>query len=137
LLQADSRAFESIAKGILNLDSRIYSTIIVRIPGGAVLAEAVRPEMRYNFGLLSQRTDGMAGKWMILAFSAMERIEKAKWKSKYVVVGRENHNGMVFPAEVLGESVMIGLKTELKTESSEIYDLIMQLIEENIRTREN
>ena len=136
-MQADSRAFESIAKGILNLDSRIYSTIIVRIPGGAVLAEAVRPEMRYNFGLLSQRTDGMAGKWMILAFSAMERIEKAKWKSKYVVVGRENHNGMVFPAEVLGESVMIGLKTELKTESSEIYDLIMQLIEENIRTREN
>ena len=137
MLQADSRTFESMAKSILNLDSRIFSTIVVRIPGGAVLAEAVRPEMRYNFGLLSQRTDGMAGKWMILAFSAMERIEKAKWKSKYVVVGRENHNGMVFPAEVLGESVMIGLKTELKTESSEIYDLIMQLIEENIRTREN
>ena len=88
--------------------------------------------MRSNFGSLSQRTDGMVGKWTILAFSAMERIEKAKWKSKYVTVGRENHIGMVFPADILG-GVMIGLKTEMKTESSEIYGIVIRYVEENIR----
>jgi|SRR5271166_5878152 len=132
MVQTDSRKYESFVNGILGLDPRIFSSIIVKIPGGAVLAEAVRPEMMSNFGSLSKRTDGMVGKWTILAFSAMERIEKTKWKSKYVTVGRENHQGMVFPAEILG-GVMIGLKIELKSESSEIYELVMRFVEENVR----
>jgi len=132
LVHTDNRQHENFANGILDLDSRIFSVIIAKIPGGATLAESVRPEMQSNFGSLSKRTDGMIGKWMILAFSAMERIEKAKWKSKYVSVGRENHKGMVFPAEIFG-GVMIGLKIEMKTECTEIYELVMKFVEENFR----
>jgi hypothetical protein len=130
--QADQRKYESFAEGILDLDSRILSSIVMKNPGGAILAEAVRPELKNTLGTLSQRTDGMVGKWGILAYNALARLENARSKTKYLSVGRETTKGMLFPASIF-EGVMIGLTIELKTEATEIYELVMKFVDQNIR----
>jgi len=129
---AENRKYESFANGILNLDSRIFTSLLVKNPGGAILAEAVRPEMRNTLGSISQRTDGMVGIWSILTFNSVVRLEKARSKTKYITIGRETTKGMIFPAHIF-EDVMIGLTIEPKTEATEIYELVMRFVEENIR----
>jgi hypothetical protein len=130
--QAENRKYESFANGILSLDSRIFSSIVVKNPGGAILAEAVRPEMKNTLGTLSQRTEGMVGMWGILAYNAVMRLEKARSKTKYLTIGRETTKGMLFPANIF-EGVMIGLTIELRTEATEIYELVMKFVDESIR----
>jgi len=131
--QHDNRKYESFANSILDLDSRIRACIVVKNPDGAILAEAVKPEFKNSLGSLAQRTNGMVGTWAILAFSVMERLEKARSKMKYLAFGRENDKGMLFPANIFG-GIMIGLTIEAKTETTEIYQLVMKSVEENIRT---
>jgi hypothetical protein len=94
--------------------------MIVGIRSGSTLAEQVRSEFKQNFGSMSQRSNGMAGKWGILAFNAMERLEPVTSKAKYLLLVRENYIGMIFPVHA-DEEVMVGLTIDPKADAATIY----------------
>jgi hypothetical protein len=86
-----------MAESLVNLDSRIYSCLIVHNPSGAMLGEATKLEMRNNLGSLSERSGGMVGQWGILAFKAMSRLDGVRTKAKYIVVAGKNSTRLFFP----------------------------------------
>ncbi len=65
----------------------------------------------------------MAGKWGILAFNSMERLEPIKSTARYLLMVRENYSEMMFPAKI-PEEVMIGLAIDSKKEPSEINQVV-------------
>jgi hypothetical protein len=129
-MQAEHKNYEGLARSILNTDPRIFSCIIVSDPHGATLAEAERTEMRDKLGALTQRSNGMAGHWGILAFKAMERLDGVRTKVKYIVVAREAYNAMIFPAS-RPEKLMIALTFKLKTDAEELFQIIFKLFEDS------
>jgi len=135
LVERDYRRFESLANSILGLDSRIISSMIVSIRSGSTLAETVRPDQRRIFGSISERTNGMAGKWEILAFNSMERLEFVKSKVKYLTFVTETYNEIVFPA-FLGEEVMLGIIIERSADPLSIYQLLKLYLGEPETERE-
>jgi hypothetical protein len=120
--------YEDMATNIVNLDSRIYSCLIVSNPGGAMLAEATKPEMRNNLGSLNQRSGGMVGQWGILAFKAMARLDGVRSKAKYIVVGREKFNALIFPVES-EPNLIIGLTFDAGANPREIFAQLTHLFE--------
>ena len=127
--ERDNRKFESLANYILSLNYGIYSTIIVDVRNGSTLVEQVKSEFKQNFGSMSQRSNGMAGKWGILAFNSMERLEPVKSKAKYLLMVRENYIEMIFPANI-PEEVMVGLAIDPKADVSEIYQAVLPFLRE-------
>jgi hypothetical protein len=130
LIQRDNQRFESLAKGILGLDSRILSIMIVGIRSGSTLAEVVRSDSRQSSGSISQRSNGMAGKWGILAFNSMERLEPTTSKARYLMMVRDDSIGMMFPVSV-SEEVMVGLTIDSKAEAAGIYQLVHAFLNED------
>lgn len=112
-----------MADSILGLDSRIISLMIVSIRTGSTLVERTRSDQRSTFGSISERSNGMAGKWEILAFNSMERLEPVKSKAKYLCFVTENYTEIVF-SSFLEEDVMFSLVVEPGTESLAIYRLL-------------
>jgi hypothetical protein len=129
LPERDNRKFESLANYILSLNYGIYSTIIVDVRNGSTLVEQVKSEFKQNFGSMSQRSNGMAGKWGILAFNSMERLEPVKSKAKYLLMVRENYIEMIFPANI-PEEVMLGLAIDPKADVSLIYQVVLAFLSE-------
>jgi hypothetical protein len=128
----DPRTYEVMADSIVNLDSRIYSCLIVSNPSGAMLAEATQPEMRNNFGSLNQRSGGMVGQWGILAFKAMARLDSVSSKAKYIVVGREKFNALIFPVKSESD-LLIGISFDVAANPREIYAELANLFEKNLK----
>jgi hypothetical protein len=128
----DLRRYEAMADNIVNLDSRIYSCLIVSNPGGATLAEATKPEMRNNLRSLSQHSGGMVGQWGLLAFKAMARLDGVRTKAKYIVIGREKFNALIFPVESETD-LLIGLTFDATTNPREIYAELSKLFENNAK----
>src|SRR5579864_2238852 len=116
----DNRRYETIADSIVNLDSRIYSCLIVHNPSGATLAESTKQEMRNNLGSLSKKSGGMVGQWGILAFKAMARLDGLRTKARYIVVGREKFNALIFPIESETD-LLIGLTFDAEANPREIF----------------
>jgi hypothetical protein len=129
LPERDNRRFESLANSVLGLDNGILSIMVVGIRTGSTLAEQVRSEFKQNFGSMSQRSNGMAGKWGILAFNSMERLEPVKSKAKYLLMVRENYIEMMFPANI-PEDVMIGITIDPKAEAAGIYQVVHEFLSE-------
>jgi hypothetical protein len=126
----DTRRYESIANSIVNLDSRIYSCLIVSDPSGATLAEATKPEMKYNLGSLTQQSGGMVGHWGIQAFKTMARLDGIRTKARYIVVGREKFNAIIFPLES-EKNLMIGMTFDPDANPREIFIELMKLLEKS------
>jgi hypothetical protein len=133
LTPRDNQRFESLAKSILDLDTNILSISIVGIRNGSTIVEMVKTEFKQNFGAISQRSNGMAGRWGILAFNSMERLEPVKSKAKYLVMVREDYNGLIFPANIL-EEVMISLIIDSKAEAAGIYQKVLSSLTEDSRS---
>jgi len=72
----------------------------------------------------------MAGRWGILAFNSMERLEPVTSKAKYLVMVREDYNGLIFPAN-LSEEVMISLIFDSKTQADGVYQRVYSFLTEN------
>jgi len=104
----------------------------VGIRNGSTLVEIVKSEFKQNFGAISQRSNGMAGRWGILAFNSMERLEPVTSKAKYLVMVREDYNGLIFPVN-LSEDVMISLIINSKTEADVIYQRVNSFLTEDPR----
>jgi len=130
LTPRDNQRFESLAKSILDLDTNILSISIVGIRNGSTLVELVKSEFKQNLGSISQRSNGMAGRWGILAFNSMERLEPVTSKAKYLVMVREDYNGLIFPAN-LSEEVMISLIFDSKTQADGVYQRVYSFLTEN------
>lgn len=92
-------------------------------PNGATLAEAARSELQQTLGALTQRSNGMAGHWGILAFKAMERLDGVSTKANYIVVGREAYNAMIFPVGVPA-NLMIAMTFEIMTDARELFEIV-------------
>jgi hypothetical protein len=133
LVERDYRKFESLANSILGIDSKIISLMIVSIRTGSTLAEIARPDQRNTFGSISERSNGMAGKWEILAFNSMERLEPTKSKSKYLTFVTEIYTEIVFPT-FLGEDLMLGVIVEPGTDALSIYRLLKLFLGEKANT---
>ena len=106
--------------------------MIVGVRNGSTLVELARPEFKQNFDSLSQRSNGMAGKWGILAFNSMERVEPVKSKAKYLLMVREDYLEMVFPANI-HEDVMLGLTIDPKADAAGIYQLVHTFLSEEFQ----
>jgi hypothetical protein len=107
--------------------------MIVSIRTGSTLAEIARPDQRNTFGSISERSNGMAGKWEILAFNSMERLEPTKSKSKYLTFVTEVYTEIVFPT-FLGEDLMLGVIVEPGTDALSIYRLLKLFLGEKANT---
>jgi hypothetical protein len=81
---------------------------------------------------MSQRSNGMAGKWGILAFSSMERLEPVKSKAKYLLMMREDYVEMIFPATI-PEDVMLGVALDPKAEPARIYQIVHAFLGNEIK----
>jgi len=127
---ADNRKYVAMAESFVDLDSRIYSCLIVHNPSGAMLGEATKPEMRNNLGSLSEKSGGMVGQWGILAFKAMSRLDGVRSKAKYIVVGREKFNAIIFPLES-DQDLIVGLTFDAAMNPREIFAEIMKSLESN------
>jgi hypothetical protein len=106
--------------------------MIVGIRSGSTLAEVVRSDSRQSSGSISQRSNGMAGKWGILAFNSMERLEPVPSKAKYLVMVGEGYIGMVFPVRI-AEEIMVGLTIDPKAEPAGIYQLVQTFLSEEFK----
>ena len=104
--------------------------MIVGIRSGSTLAEVVRSDSRQSSGSISQRSNGMAGKWGILAFNSMERLEPTTSKARYLMMVRDDSIGMMFPVSV-SEEVMVGLTIDSKAEAAGIYQLVHAFLNED------
>ena len=93
-----------------------------------MLAEATKPEMRNNLGSLNQRSGGMVGQWGILAFKAMSRLDGLRTKAKYIVVGREKFNALIFPVES-DRNLIVGMTFDAMANPREIFAQLMGLFE--------
>lgn len=124
--------YDALAKSIMNTDPRIFSSLVISDPSGAILGEARRNEMLQNLGSLITHNSGMAGHWGILAFKAMERLDGVRTKAKYIVVGRERYNALIFPVSA-PSSLMIALVFQLKTDPAELYEKVMKQFEDNTK----
>ena len=98
-----------------------------------MLAEATKPEMRNNLESLNQRSGGMVGQWGILAFKAMARLDGVRTKAKYIVVGREKFNALIFPVES-ERNLIIGLTFDAGTNPREIFAQLTALFENSSST---
>lgn len=78
----------------------------------------------------------MAGKWEILAFNSMERLEPVKSKTKYLTFVTETYTEIVFPS-FLGEDVMIGAVLEPGTEALAIFQLLKLFLGEERKIESN
>jgi hypothetical protein len=116
----------------MDTDPRIYSCLIVRDPSGAALAEVTRPEMRDNLGSLTERSGGMVGQWGILAYKALSRLDGVRTKAKYIVVGREKFNGLIFPIES-DRDILLGITFDAETNPREIFAKLREIIEESTK----
>jgi hypothetical protein len=124
LVERDYRRFESLANSILGLDSKIISVMIVSVRSGSTLAETVRLDQRNIFGSISERSNGMAGKWEILAFNSMERLEPPrKSKTKYLTFVTETYAEIVFPS-FQEEEVMLSVVIDQGADPPSIYRLL-------------
>jgi hypothetical protein len=129
LTQRDNGKFESLANDVLVLDSKILSIMIVGVRSGSTFAEVTNSDFKQKFGLISQRSNGMAGRWGILAFNSMERLGPVPSSGKYLVMVGENYIGMMFPANV-SEDVMIELIVDPKADPAGIYTLVHTYLKE-------
>jgi hypothetical protein len=125
ILEAENGSFSDIVASILNLDPGILSCVLVSHPQGSVLARAAKSEFQQNSESLQKSTDGMAGHWAILAFNAMKRLDVARSKVKYLIVGREDHKTLILPANFSGTDFMLILAIGPRNESTEIYEKII------------
>ena len=123
VFERDNRNFQSLAESILDLDSKIISLMIVSTNNGSTLAEVVRPDSRQVFGSVSQRSNGMAGKWQILAFNSMERLQPTENQAKYLTFVTDSYVEMVFRA-FFGNEIMIGVMLEPGTDALTIFRLL-------------
>ncbi len=114
----------------MDIDPRIYSCLIVANPSGAALAEVTRPEMRHNLGSLIERSGGMVGQWGILAYNALSRLDGVRTKAKYIVVGREKFNGLIFTIES-DKDILLGITFDPETNPREIFSKLSIVIEAN------
>jgi hypothetical protein len=74
----------------------------------------------------------MAGKWGILAFNAMDRLEPTPSKAKYLVMVREHYIEMMFPVYT-GEEIMVAVVADSKSEASEIYELVYSFLSRELK----
>ena len=129
MTERDNRRYDSLATNILGLDPSILSVLIVSVKTGSTLAEQARPELKENFGSISQRSNGMAGKWGILAFTSIERFKPKPSNAKYLLIVRDDYSGMIFPA-LIPEDAMLNLSIDAKAEAAKIYQLISEFLRE-------
>jgi hypothetical protein len=104
--------------------------LIVSNPSGAVFAEATKTEMRGNLGSLVERSGGMVGQWVLLAFKAMARLDGVRTKAKYLAVGREKFNALIFPTEPDNDA-LVGITFDADTNPREIFAKLSHLLEKS------
>jgi hypothetical protein len=97
--------------------------MMISIRTGSTLTEVTKQDQRQHFGSISQKTNGMAGKWGILAFNSMDRLQPSPSKAKYLVMMRESYMGMMFPVGN-SEEIMVEVIADSKSQASEIYDIV-------------
>lgn len=131
LTDRDNQRSESLATSILGLDPGILSVLIVSVRNGSTLVEKTRSNLKNNFGSMSQRSNGMAGRWGTLAFNSMDRLEPVNSKGKYLLMVRQEYSVMIFPA-FFSENVMLVLTIDPKAESNRIYQAVNDSLEEEI-----
>jgi len=128
ILETEKHAYNDLAIDILNLDQGILSNIIVSNPEGSILARAAKSESQTEVGKLDENTAGMAAHWAILAFNLMKRLDTARSPAKYLSVGREDRQTLIFPVVLAGgSSPMIILVLRSHKEITDIYEKIVKL----------
>jgi len=125
---SDKRSLETLASDIMNLDPRIYACTIVSNPEGSTIVRVVRAEFRHSLTSHAQESDGMAGHWAIRAFNAMERLDAIRSKAKFIAVGRETNQTMIFPVSI-SDNLMVIMTIGAKTESTEIFEIVTRFIQ--------
>ena len=126
--ESDKKRLEALANDIMNLDLRIFTCAIVSSPEGSDIARAVRAEYQQTLRSLAPLTDGMAGHWMIRAFNSMEHLDAFRSKTKFVVAGRETNTTLIFPLN-LSKNLMVIMTIRIKTEATEIFEMVTRFIE--------
>jgi hypothetical protein len=123
LKERDNPRFDFLANTILGFDPTIYSVMMIDVRNGSTLTEMTRPDHRQDFGTLSQRTNGMAGKWGALAFNAMDRLQPTPSKAKYLVMMRERYMVLMFPVSA-DDEIMVSVIADAKSEPVKIYAIV-------------
>jgi hypothetical protein len=127
LNERDTRNYESLANNILDLDSSILAVMMINVQNGSTLVDIVRSEFRENFGSISKRSNGMAGKWGIVAFSSMDRIEPLASQARYLAFVRDSYTQILFPFSI-GLEIMLAIIIDNKAEASEIFETVHSLL---------
>ena len=127
----DNDWIRRLASQVLDLDPGILGCHIIADPGGAVLADVVRPGL-HDIGTLSQVGSGMGPLWGIAAINAFKRFDTQRSKLKHVVVTRDVYKALIFPFSVDSgtgaSSVVFGIELSNGTDASKVYDIVMGLI---------
>ena len=127
----DNDWFRRRASQILDLDPGILGCHIIADPGGAVLADVVKPG-HPDIGTLSQVGSGMGPLWGIAAINAFKRFDTQRSKLKHVVVTRDVYKALIFPLSVDGargaSSIVFGIELTNGTDASKVYGLVTDLI---------
>jgi hypothetical protein len=129
LVLPDNNKSETLARNILDLDPSILSVIIVSLQNGSTLAEHVKSSSGRSSGFTTQNNSGMAGRWAILAYNSMERLESSSSKESYLLMVNDVCTRLIFQAR-LPETVLIGLALEPKATAAEIYHQVKEILGE-------
>ncbi len=74
------------------------------------------------------------GHWGMVAFKAMTRLDGMRSKTRYIVVGREEYNAIIFPVGN-EQGLMVAATFELMTNPREIFDALKKLFVDNAAVR--
>jgi len=121
----DPAKFQSISEKILDLDPDIMAAYILRAPNGQVIAEAVRPEFKRTLGGLSQSANGMVSQWNIVAFNLMQRLDSVRSKARYLLIGRDELKGLIFPVPP-SETHYVVLTLAKKANVEGLYENVLE-----------
>lgn len=128
MVSRDNQKAESLARYILDLDPSVLSVIIVDLQNGSTLAELVKSSSAgQSFGFTTQKNNGMAGRWAILAYNSMERLETLPSKKRYLLMVNESCTRLIFQTK-LSEAVLIGMTLERKAADFGIFHQVQEIL---------
>ena len=126
----DAERAEGLARKILDLGPSALSVIMVDLQNGSTLTELVRLGATERYGFTTKRNNGMAGRWAILAFNSMERLENIQSKERYLIMVNESYSRLFFQIRLTND-VLVGLTLQPETSTSGIFQQVREMLAES------
>ena len=127
----DLTKFQRLTDEILGSNPDILGAYLLNATNRAVIAESVCPEFRKSLSGLSQTANGMVSQWNIAAFGLFQRLDSFRSKARYLVIGRDDLKGLIFPLPP-SETIYVVLSITKAADAAAIYESVIAMVKNSV-----